>query len=108
MAAAWAAHALPSFGAEPGEPAAAAGEKVLRYAFSVAETGFDPAQISDIYSRIVTAHIFESMLSYDHLARPFKLKPSVAAEMPEVSEDFRTFTFRLRPGIHFADDPAFK
>ncbi len=28
--------------------------------------------------------------------------------MPEVSADFRSFTFRLRPGIHFADDPAFK
>ena len=31
------------------------GEKVLRYAFEVAETGFDPAQISDVYSRIATA-----------------------------------------------------
>ena len=39
--------------------------------------------------------------------------PAVQAEavtaeaMPEVSDDFRTFTFRLRPGIYFADDPAF-
>ena len=28
--------------------------------------------------------------------------------MPEVSADFRTFTFRIQPGIYFADDPAFK
>ena len=28
--------------------------------------------------------------------------------MPEVSADFTTFTFSIRPGIHFADDPAFK
>jgi ABC-type transport system substrate-binding protein len=28
--------------------------------------------------------------------------------MPEVSSDFRTFTVRLRPGIFFQDDPAFK
>ena len=76
--------------------------------FQIAETGFDPAQISDIYSRIVTAHIFDSLLTYDHLARPFKLKPLAAAAMPEVSDDFRTFTFRVRPGIYFADDPAFK
>ena len=27
--------------------------------------------------------------------------------MPEVSADFRTFTIRLKPGILFADDPAF-
>ncbi|MDQ2928603.1 MAG: hypothetical protein M3R22_10670, partial [Pseudomonadota bacterium] len=45
-----------------------AGEKVLRYAFPVAETGFDPAQLADLYSRIVTAHIFDAPLTYDHLA----------------------------------------
>jgi ABC-type transport system substrate-binding protein len=82
--------------------------KVLRYAFPAAETGFDPAQISDIYSRIITAHIFDAPLSYDHLARPYKLKPSTAAAMPEVSDDYKTFVFRIKPGIYFADDPAFK
>ncbi len=80
---------------------------MLRYAFPVAETGFDPAQTSDVYSHIVTAHIFESPLAYDHLARPFRLKPSTALALPEVSADFRTYTFRIRPGIYFADDPAF-
>ena len=34
--------------ARPGPArAAASGERVLRYAFPVAESGFDPAQISD-------------------------------------------------------------
>ena len=28
--------------------------------------------------------------------------------MPEISDDFRTFVFKIRPGIFFADDPAFK
>jgi len=97
---------LLSAGAQP--PAQTPGTKVLRYAFPVAETGFDPAQISDLYSRIITAHIFEAPLAYDHLARPFKLKPSTAMAMPEVSDDFRTFVFRIKPGIYFADDPAFK
>lgn len=83
-------------------------EKVLRYAFLVAETGFDPAQLSDLYSRIVTAHIFDALYNYDYLARPFKLKPNTAAAMPEVSEDFRTWTIRLQPGTYFAEDAAFK
>jgi len=108
LAALWAAGPVRTLAAPASAGDAAAGEKVLRYAFPVAETGFDPAQISDLYSRIVTAHIFDAMLTYDHLARPFKLKPLVAAGMPEVSADFRTFTFRLRPGIFFAADPAFK
>jgi ABC-type transport system substrate-binding protein len=105
LAAAWATRALPGAGAET--VGASAGEKVLRYAFPVAETGFDPAQISDLYSRTVTSHIFDAPLTYDHLARPFKLKPLAAAAMPEISPDFRSFTFRIKPGIFFADDPVF-
>ena len=107
-AALWAARMLPDWAAAPPDAAAPDGEKVLRYAFPIAETGFDPAQVSDLYSRIVTSHIFDAPLTYDYLARPFKLKPLVCTEMPDVSDDFRTFTFRIRPGIHFVDDPAFK
>ena len=88
--------------------AAAGGQRVLRYAFPVAESGFDPAQISDTYSRTVTAHIFEALYGYDHLARPPKVVPLTADGLPEVSDDFRRWTFKVRPGIFFADDPAFK
>ncbi len=94
--------------AQASAPSGAGGDKVLRYAFPIAETGFDPAQVSDLYSRIVTNHIFDAPLTYDHLARPFKLKPHLAEAMPEVSDDFRTFTFRIRRGVYFQDDPAFK
>ena len=86
----------------------AAAKKVLRVAFPVAETGFDPAKINDLYSRTITPHIFEGLYQYDHLARPAKIKPLTAAAMPEVSADFRTWTVKLRPGIYFAADPAFK
>jgi ABC-type transport system substrate-binding protein len=82
--------------------------KVLRYAFRVAETGFDPAQISDLYSRTIAANIFEAPYEYEFLARPVRLRPATAAAMPEVSDGFRTFTIRLKPGLFFADDPAFK
>ncbi|MBA4342361.1 MAG: bicyclomycin resistance protein [Methylibium sp.] len=81
--------------------------KVLKYAFLVAETGFDPSQLSDLYSRTITAHIFETLYHYDHLARPVKLKPLTAVDMPEVSADFKTYTIRIKPGIYFADDAAF-
>src|ERR1043165_8360194 len=82
--------------------------KTLRYAFLIAETGFDPVRLSDIYSRAVTAHIFESLYPYDPLARPTRIVPLIAASDPEISADFRTFTIKVRHGIYFADDPAFK
>jgi ABC-type transport system substrate-binding protein len=86
---------------------AASPEKVFRYAFPVAETGFDPAQINDLYSAAVIAHILDAPYEYDYLARPAKIRPNLAEALPEASADFRTFTFRLKPGIFFADDPAF-
>jgi ABC-type transport system substrate-binding protein len=81
--------------------------KVLRLLFSSAETTFDPARISDLYSRAVTTHIFEAPYAYDYLARPIRVRPLTAVGMPEVSNDFRTWVVRIQPGIHFADDPAF-
>jgi ABC-type transport system substrate-binding protein len=89
-------------------PAASEPKKILKHAFRVAETSFDPAAISDLYSRTVTPHIFEALYTYDHLARPAKIKPLLAAAMPEVSADFRTWTIKVRPGIYFQSDPAFK
>jgi ABC-type transport system substrate-binding protein len=82
--------------------------KILRYAFLIAETGFDPAQISDLYSRTVVAGMIEAPLEFEFMAKPAKMRPNTAAEMPQVSNDFKTFTFRIKPGIFFADDPAFK
>jgi ABC-type transport system substrate-binding protein len=82
--------------------------KVLRLAFTRAETSLDPARIVDLYSRSITAHIFESPLTWDHLARPFKLKLMTAESMPVSSADFRVWTVKIKPGIYYTDDPAFK
>jgi ABC-type transport system substrate-binding protein len=89
-------------------PAGAAPRKVLRVSFTSAESTLDPARVSDLYSRCITAHIFEALYTYDHLARPAKLVPLLAEGLPEVSADFRSWTIRVRRGIFFADDPAFK
>jgi ABC-type transport system substrate-binding protein len=91
--------------APDGPPAA---QRVLRYAFRVAETGFDPAQVNDLYSSTVIANIFDAPLTYDFLARPAKIVPNTAVALPEVSDDYRTLTIRLRPGIFFQDHPAFQ
>ena len=117
LAAAGLAASIPGLGlgrAVAAEPATAAssaapsGLKVLRYAFEVAETSLDPAKINDQYSRILTPHMFEGLYTFDYLARPVKFKPLTAAAMPEHSDDYRVWTVRVRPGIYFADDPAFK
>jgi len=91
-----------------GAAATGEGPRVLRYAISAAETSFDPAQINDQSSRSITSHIFESLYVWDHLTRPPRIIPLVADGEPLVEDGFRRWTFKVRPGIHFADDAAFK
>ncbi len=90
-------------------PAGAQGNgKVLHVTFQAAETGFDPVRVSDYYSGTVIEAIFDPLLTYDYLARPAKLIPNVAQALPAIADEGRTYTLSIRPGIHFADDPAFK
>ncbi|MBI3375145.1 MAG: ABC transporter substrate-binding protein [Betaproteobacteria bacterium] len=91
---------LASGGADP--------NKVLRVTFQTAETGFDPAKVSDVYSGQVIDAIFEPLLTYDYLARPARLVPNVAESMPVVGDHGRSYTVKLKQGIHFAADPVFK
>lgn len=52
--------------------------------------------------------MFDALYTYDYLARPLTIRPNLAAGMPEVSADFKTFTVKLKPGVYFSDDPVFK
>ncbi|HWJ94896.1 MAG TPA: ABC transporter substrate-binding protein [Telluria sp.] len=88
-------------------PAPATGEKVLHMFLSTSETGLDPAVASDLASLSLLENLFDPLLRYDYLARPVKLRPNTVTAMPTVEDGGRTYTFRLRPGIHFTDDPAF-
>ena len=87
---------------------AEAQKKVLRIAFPTAETGFDPQRIDDRYSVGVCENLFEPLLTYDYLARPARLVPLTAEAIPEPDEGGTRYTFRIKPGIYFADDLAFK
>src|SRR5438094_9781156 len=80
--------------------------KILRVTFQAAETGFDPARVHDYYSGMIIEAIYDTLLTYDYLARPAKLVPNAAA-MPEASAAGRTCTFRRRKGRHLADAPVF-
>ena len=104
---AWiAGFATPAF-AQARAQANTAPAKTLHVAFPVAETGFDPQATSDLYSDHVQRAIFEPLYGFDYLARPYKRVPRTAATLPQIDDGGRTWTMRVRPGIHFADDPAF-
>src|SRR5207249_455579 len=89
----------PAVGADPA--------KVLRVSFPIAETGFDPQAAGDAYSNYVNRAIFDALYMYDFLARPYRIVPNTAA-LPDISPDGKTWIVKVKHGIYFADDPAFK
>ena len=82
--------------------------KTLHVAFRVAENGFDPQVVYDAYSFDVCHSIFDALYTYDYFARPVRLVPNTAEGPPQITDGGRTYTIRVKPGIYFADDPAFK
>ena len=81
--------------------------KTLRVAFPVDVTGFDPQVTQDLYSGYIERSVFDTLLTYDHLVRPYQLVPNTAAALPELRDGGRTIVVRLQHGIHFAPDPVF-
>lgn len=89
--------------ANPADP-----NKVLRIAFPTAESGFDPVRVNDLYSNTVVHALFHTLMTWDWMAKPAKLVPYAAERMPELSDDGKTYTFRIRKGLLFTPDPVFK
>jgi oligopeptide transport system substrate-binding protein len=82
--------------------------KTLRVMIPVTETGFDPQASQDYYSNTIISAMFETLYEFDYFARPHRVVPRTAAAMPDISPDGVAWTIRLRKGIYFADDPAFR
>jgi len=103
-------HSLPGWAVAPWATGATStpARKTLHLAIASGETVLDPVQTNSDQNTVeILSQILESPLGYDYLARPVRLVPVTAAAMPEISADGRVFTVRIRPGIFFADDPAF-
>ena len=95
--------ALPSVSAAAADPA-----KVWHGVLSEDPPSLDPAGPTNTSAEVLLELIFDRLLTYDYLARPAKLVPLAAAAMPEASNDGKTWTVRLKQGILFTPDPAFK
>src|SRR5690606_36854458 len=91
----------------PDQSGGPAGAKVYRHSMDAAPTSLDPVQAANAYANFIVLNVYDTLYAYKYLARPYELKPNLAAELPEVSEDGLVWRVRLKPGVHFVDDPAF-
>ncbi|MBY0515654.1 MAG: ABC transporter substrate-binding protein [Bacteriovoracaceae bacterium] len=82
-------------------------EKVLNLISSQKIKGFDPIYAADLYSANEVGKVYETLLEFHYLKRPYELTPNLAESMPEVSKDGLTYTFKIKKGVKFHDSKAF-
>ena len=88
------------------QPASVTGVTV-RLPLTAMIRSLDPVQADDVFTAEEVGRAYESLLQYHYLKRPYVLQPNLAESMPEISADGTTYTFRLKKGILFQDDPCF-
>lgn len=89
------------------EPNQASAVSVWRHSLPGAPADLDPARAADRYAQFLVQNIYQTLYRYQYLARPYALRPDLAAAMPQVSEDGLTYIIEIRPGYRFGDDPVF-
>jgi oligopeptide transport system substrate-binding protein len=91
-------------------PDADSGQKVLYSSFVEAPRTLDPAVAYTTAEQIVTANVYDTLLEYHYLRRPYELIPGVATAVPDATErpgGGQSYRFKLREGVYFHPDPSF-
>ncbi|MHC4816791.1 MAG: ABC transporter substrate-binding protein [Planctomycetota bacterium] len=84
------------------------GLKVLRIPMDTdGPKSLDPVRGSTTYEARACSLIYETLFQYKYLVRPPTLEPCLLAKMPDISEDGCTYSFELKQGVRFIDDPCF-
>jgi peptide/nickel transport system substrate-binding protein len=84
-------------------PAAFASKDPTTLVVALSEVGIDtldPALAYDTASGEIIQNVYESLVFYDGEATD-KFVPMLASEMPTVSADGKTYTFKIRSGVKF-------
>lgn len=99
--------ALGACGGNKHEASGAGAKKVFRFNRAEAFKTLDPMKQNDQASIELVSNVYDSLLQYDYLARPYQLEPNLLTKMPALSADGLTYSFELRDDVRFNDDPCF-
>ena len=83
------------------------GQGTTLYGLSGRIRGVAPARAADVPSILALSSVYEGLLQYSYLARPYAVEPCLCEALPDFSGDGLTVTFRIRRNIFFQDDPCF-
>lgn len=98
-------------------------ENIYYSSFSEQPKTLDPALSYSLNESLFMTQIYEPLLEYDYLLRPYQLTPLTAAQMPElryldaqgnvlttdsaVAPTYSVYTIHIKKGIYYQPHPAF-
>src|SRR5262249_30842583 len=91
-------------------PQADRDKKVLYSSFHEAPKTLDPAVAYTTAEHVITGNVYDTLLEYHYLARPYRLIPGLATAVPELTsaaDGRQSYRFQIRRGIFFHADPCF-
>lgn len=104
-------------------PARESSEKIYYSSFTERPKTLDPARSYVVNESLFTAQVYEPVLQYDYLTRPYQLVPRTITSVPEVryynqagqviEQDnadgiaYSIYTIHVKPGILYQPHPAF-
>jgi ABC-type transport system substrate-binding protein len=86
------------------------GARVLFVPYAQAPKTLDPQVGYSVYDHEVNANVYETLLEYHYLKRPYELIPALAIAVPApqpLADGRVAYHFELRRGVLFARDPCF-
>jgi ABC-type transport system substrate-binding protein len=92
-------------------PAADQDRKILYTTYSEAPKTLDPAVAYTTSAHAITGNVYDSLLEYHYLKRPYELIPGLAVAVPHaraLGGDRVAYRFELRPDLLFQDDDCFE
>jgi ABC-type transport system substrate-binding protein len=92
----------------PSDGEASGAAKIFYDARRTAHKTLDPMKQFDQASAEIVMNVYDTLLEYHYLDRPYRLTPNLLRELPMQLPDRVTYLFRLRQGVRFHDDDCFE
>ncbi len=87
--------------------AQSAPQKVLTVARTSPFETLDPPRQFSLQTNDIVVMVYNSLLRFSYLQRPYQLEPDLLERLPELSADKLSYTLTLKKGLRFHDSPAF-
>lgn len=85
--------------------------KILYKSYVDAPRTLDPAVAYTTNAHAITGEVYDTLLEYHYLKRPYELIPALASALPQIKtlgDGWTTYRFVLRQGLFYQDDACFE